>query len=183
MTTVAPAARNVFRRWRERFVAAACLIVVAAICASCTPAGEDQRRMQQEGAMTKEEAITDFNTLSRSTNPNNWLIAPPSFTAAKADETAPVFDRPAEAMASAWLRVIETQPRTKLLAVSADGLQIESEQRSALFGFVDRISVRFVPLQAGTSTLIAYSRSQVGYWDMGVNRERLRTWIAALAGA
>lgn len=133
--------------------------------------------------MTSDVAMTDFSTLNRSENPNNWLIAPASFTAAKADETAPLFDRPADAMASAWVRVIETQPRTKILAVSADGLQVEAEQRSALFGFVDRISARFVPVQAGTSTLIAYSRSQVGYWDMGVNRERLRTWIAALAGA
>jgi uncharacterized protein (DUF1499 family) len=59
-------------------------------------------------------------------------------------------------------------------------LQIEAEQRSAVFGFVDRISARFVPLGADRSTLIAYSRSEVGYWDLGVNRSRLRDWLAML---
>ena len=51
-----------------------------------------------------------------------------------------------------------SEPRTTILTVSPDGLQIEAQQRSAVFGFVDRISTR-EPIR---STLVAYSRSQVG---------------------
>jgi uncharacterized protein (DUF1499 family) len=76
--------------------------------------------------------------------------------------------------------VVESEPRTKILAVSPDGLQIEAEQRSAVFGFVDRISTRFIALEPIRSTLVAYSRSQVGYWDLGANRRRLQLWLAKL---
>jgi uncharacterized protein (DUF1499 family) len=49
-----------------------------------------------------------------------------------------------------------------------------------VFGFVDRISCRAVPDGCDRSTLFAYSRSETGYWDLGVNRRRLRSWLAAL---
>jgi uncharacterized protein (DUF1499 family) len=61
-----------------------------------------------------------------------------------------------------------------------DGLQVEAQQRSAVFGFIDRISARFLPVAPERSTLIAYSRSLVGYWDLGVNRNRLQRWLTDL---
>jgi uncharacterized protein (DUF1499 family) len=109
------------------------------------------------------------------------LVAPPDFDAAQADQRAPVFDEPACQLARAWTAVVESQPSAAVLSISEDGLQIEARQRSAIFGFIDRISTRFVPLAFGRSTLIAYSRSQVGYWDLGVNRRRLRRWLSDLA--
>lgn len=112
---------------------------------------------------------------------NNWLVAPPHVVAAKPDEAAPAFDHSASLVAQEWLAVIERQPRTAVLGVAGDGLQIEAEQRSAVFGFIDRISTRFVPLEPGRSTVIAYSRSLVGLWDIGVNRSRLRRWLSELA--
>jgi uncharacterized protein (DUF1499 family) len=132
------------------------------------------------GAMADEPELIDFDTLSPPDSPNNWLIAPLDFTTAHPDETAPIFDVPAERLARAWMRFVQQQPRTTVVAVSKDGLQIEAEQRSAVFGFIDRISARFVPLDPDRSTLIAYSRSEVGYWDLGVNRRRLQHWLLAL---
>ena len=125
--------------------------------------------------------FTDFSSLLLPDTPNNWLVAPADFSgAAKPDETAPAFGIPANALADAWRAVIRSRPRATILARSEDGLQIEAEQKSAVFGFVDRISVRVLPLDAERSTFVAYSISQVGYWDMGVNRGRLRDWISAL---
>ena len=122
----------------------------------------------------------ELATVKPSRMPNNWLVAPRSVVAAKPDQTAPVFDHSAGQVAKAWLEVIERQPRTAVLGISGDGLQIEAEQRSALFGFIDRISTRFVPLESGRSTVIAYSRSLLGFWDLGVNRSRLRRWLSDL---
>ncbi len=125
--------------------------------------------------------FTDFSSLLPPDSPNNWLVAPADFSgAAKPDETAPVFDLPAGAIADAWRATIRSRPRATILASSEDGLRIEAEQKSAVFGFVDRISVRVLPLDAERSTFTAYSTSRVGYWDMGVNRGRLREWTSAL---
>ncbi len=123
----------------------------------------------------------DLATLKRSRMPNNWLVAPPHVVAARPDQAAPVFDHSASQVAQQWLAVIEREPRTAVLGVAGDGLQIEAEQRSAVFGFIDRISTRFVPLESGRSTVIAYSRSLVGLWDLGINRSRLRRWLSELA--
>jgi uncharacterized protein DUF1499 len=116
----------------------------------------------------------DLYVLKPPSGPNSWLVAPPDFDAAQPDQRAPVFEKTAHQLSKAWIIVVETQPRAAVLGISEDGLQIEAQQRSAVFGFIDRISARFVPLASGRSTLIAFSRSQVGYWDLGVNRRRLR---------
>jgi uncharacterized protein (DUF1499 family) len=143
---------------------------------SCAAATDEARG----DVVAIESQLIDFDTLSPPDSPNNWLVAPLDFAPAPPDETAPIFTVPAERLARTWMRVVRQQPRTTVVAVSKDGLQIEAEQRSAVFGFADRISVRFVPLDPDRSTLIAYSRSEVGYWDLGVNRRRLQDWLSAL---
>lgn len=135
---------------------------------------------RQEEAMAEEAPFTDFAALRTADSPNNWLIAPSGFGPARADETAPVFDAPAERVAAIWTRIVEEQPRARVLAVSPDGLRIEAEQKSAVFGFTDRISAQILPVDAARSTIIAYSRARVGYWDLGVNRRRLETWVSLL---
>ena len=130
--------------------------------------------------MASGEYFAEFDNLNVPTSPNTWLVAPADFAPAKPDASAPVFDVPAKRLAQAWISVVESEPRTKILAVSEDGLQIEAEQRSAVFGFLDRISTKCVTLQPIRSTLVAYSRSRVGYWDFGVNRSRLQRWLAKL---
>jgi uncharacterized protein (DUF1499 family) len=123
-------------------------------------------------------AFFDFAKLARPSSPNHWLVAPPQQRGA--DEQAAVLPVSPQRLAEAWLAMLEQAPRTRVLAVSPDRLQVEAEQRSALFRFVDRISFQAVPQDAGHATFFVYSRSQLGYWDMGVNRRRLRHWVDAL---
>lgn len=126
----------------------------------------------------------DFARLERPDSPNHWLIAPAAQAAERsAAVPAPVFRVAALRLAGAWVDVVRRQSRTRILGISEDGLQVEAEQRSAVFRFVDRISFRAVPLGAAESTLLAYSRSRVGYWDLGVNRRRLTAWVEALQSA
>jgi uncharacterized protein (DUF1499 family) len=96
------------------------------------------------------------------------------------DQAAPVIALSANALTRKWADIVKVQPRTVLLGVSGDGLQVEAEQRSKLFRFVDAISFRAIPIEHSASTFIAYSRSHSGYWDMGVNRRRLVAWVDAL---
>jgi uncharacterized protein (DUF1499 family) len=135
---------------------------------------------------TDHSEMLDFDTLQRPGSPNTWLIEPAAeagWDPPEPDAVAPTFELPAARLAEHWRDLVASQQRSRVLGVSADGLQVEAEQRSALFGFVDRISFRAVPLGQGRSTFAAYSRSGVGYWDLGVNRRRLQAWVAELTRA
>ena len=125
--------------------------------------------------------FTDFSQLQRPSVPNNWLIAPAYDAAALLSNSVAtvVHSTPIE-LAATWRTVVEAQPRTRTIAVSDDGLRVEVEQRSALFGFIDRISFQALASDDGHATFYAYSRSQTGYWDLGVNRRRLTAWVEEL---
>lgn len=117
--------------------------------------------------MAPDLFLTDFDNLAVPTSPNTWLVAPAGFEPAKPDAAAPVFELPAKRLAQAWISVVESEPRTKILAVSEDGLQIEAEQRSAVFGFLDRISTKCVTLEPTRSTprcLQPIAGRVLGFW-------------------
>ena len=122
----------------------------------------------------------DFRTLTRGTRPNQHLVCPPGFCAATPDAVSPVYEMPATALRDRWMAIIAQQPRVEQVAVSADGLQYDFLQRSRLLRFPDTITVRFIPLDETRSTLAAYSRSNYGHSDFGVNRKRLEAWLTAL---
>lgn len=122
----------------------------------------------------------DPTTVARTGRPNDRLICPPGACAAPADATAPVLDVTPQELLARWRQVIEAQPRTTILEVDAQGLRIVAEQRSRLMGFVDTIAIKALPLPDGRTSFAAYSRSETGYWDLGVNAARLEAWIGAL---
>lgn len=144
--------------------------------ASCS----DSREMSGE-SIEKNVTFTEFATLRRPDSPNTYLIvAAGQDLSAMVDTVAPTLNVPADRLANTWVDIVRGRPRTRILGISDDGLQIEAEQRSAVFGFVDRISFRAVPSDSDNSTFFAYSRSVTGYWDLGVNRSRLREWVSEL---
>lgn len=122
----------------------------------------------------------DWENLRPADSPNRWLLAPKDSEVHRFDEVAPIYDVAPGILASAWKSVLAEQPRTKVVGVSDDGLQIEAKQESAIFGFVDLISARISKLSENRSTIAVYSRSTVGYWDFGVNKRRVRDWLEAL---
>ena len=154
-------------------VTAGLLLLILAACAVASNREPSQ-------AMDTDPRILDFAVVKTPSRPNAWLVAPPGTVDGVPSEPAPVLPFDAETAAAAWLAIIESAPRTRIIAVSPDGLRIEAEQRSAGFGFVDRISAWFIPMDRGRSTVAIYSRAQTGYWDLGVNKRRVRDWLSRL---
>jgi uncharacterized protein (DUF1499 family) len=68
------------------------------------------------------------------------------------------------------IRVINSQPRTRIISDKGDYL--EAEFTSFLWRFVDDVEFVF---DNGEKTIQFRSASRLGYGDMGVNRKRMET--------
>jgi uncharacterized protein (DUF1499 family) len=78
-----------------------------------------------------------------------------------------------------WRRlagIVGAMPRTRIVTQRDDYLH--AEVRSAVFGFVD--DVEFLRVDAAGKVEVR-SASRVGYYDFGVNRDRIETIRQALA--
>jgi len=120
---------------------------------------------------------TFFKTLQRPGSPNHWLVAPADF-AVKPDAVAPVFAVPAAELGAALKAVIHQTRGAAIDAEMVDGLHVVVT--SAIFSFKDDIRIHVIPLSSRQSTLVLYSASRVGYWDLGANRRRVEDWLTRL---
>lgn len=132
------------------------------------------------GVAKAADPTFDPTRVARTGRPNDRLICPVGACAAPADEPAPVLAATPERLLEAWRAVIEAAPRTEILAFDLSDWRLVAQQRSRLFGFVDTIAVKVLALPDGRSSFAAYSRSETGYWDLGVNAARLEAWIRAV---
>ena len=124
--------------------------------------------------------VIDFATLQRDSVPNQYLLCPKGMCSTETDGEAPVFDVPIEQLQVAWDEMLAEQPRLQILRRDVTNIQIDYVQRTRLLRFPDLVTVRFVPIDAGHSTVAIYSRSVWGKGDMGVNRTRVEEWLARL---
>lgn len=124
--------------------------------------------------------VPDPTTLARTGRPNDWLICPPGACAAQADAEAPSFALPPERLFATWREVVAEQPRATLIGTDEARLLVMAQDRTPLLRFVDTVTIRVLPTPDGGATFAAYSRSEIGYGDLGTNRKRLEAWMAAL---
>jgi uncharacterized protein (DUF1499 family) len=122
---------------------------------------------------------TEPAAIVRPASPNTALAAPAGFQPAP-DIVTPAYAVPPAQLFAAIQTVADAQPRTFQAIGFADRLQIHYVARSALFNFPDQIMIQVRPHQPDGSELIVWSRSVYGESDLGVNRQRLETWLAAL---
>jgi uncharacterized protein (DUF1499 family) len=120
----------------------------------------------------------NFRAIPESRRPNRWLICPPGYANREPDEHPPVFGVGVEELRAAWRDLIAGEARAEVLRDDPDGMDLV--QRTRLFRFADDIGVTYIPLAGGRSTIALFSRSRVGWSDLGVNRRRLRRWLTAL---
>lgn len=123
--------------------------------------------------------VMDIAKIERPTSPNTALAAPTGFTPSP-DIVTTVYNVSADKLFTAVLAVAADQPRTYQAATYPAQLQAHYVARSALFNFPDLVTVQ---VRAGTpdsSNLILWSRSVYGHSDLGVNKQRVQDWLAAL---
>jgi uncharacterized protein (DUF1499 family) len=126
----------------------------------------------------------DFATLRRRRAPSDALACPPDACPhAKPDIVPPVFP-----VAGARLRAIVTEaaladPYTELVFAERWAEHDRYVARSKNLRFADTIDALIVGEGEGRSTVALYSRSQIGLYDFGVNRARLRRWLDRISAA
>lgn len=117
----------------------------------------------------------DFAHLTRPSTPNTALAAPAGFSPVP-DIVTRRYDIAPAVLYAAVRQVALAQPRTYLQVAYDDRLEAHFVVRSRIMNFPDLIAVHI----ASDGTLVLWSRSVYGQSDLGVNRRRLTTWLAAL---
>ena len=121
----------------------------------------------------------DMHTIERPASPNTALAGPAGFAPAP-DVLTPTYQMPAAQLNEAVRAVATAQPRTFLAADYAAEHKTHWVVRSAVFNFPDLVTAQVTDAGPDSSTLVLYSRSVYGRSDLGVNRQRIDSWLAAL---
>lgn len=120
--------------------------------------------------------------IERPSSPNTAFFVPEGVkTVAERDSTTPIFSLPAPELYSLMVKLWSDQERVKLTDFSEHTLRASFVSRTRFFGFKDDVDVEISPVTDITSSLIIYSRSRVGYSDMGTNRKRVEQWLKLLS--
>lgn len=125
----------------------------------------------------------NFKTLTRPGSPNTALLAPAGFTpGAEPDGQAPVYDAAPGELYMRLLRLVGDKREWQLGEQDAGTKRLNFVAVTPLMRFRDDIDIAVLDVagQPGKSTFAAYSRSRVGYSDLGANRKRLEALAAAL---
>ncbi|MEX0970359.1 MAG: DUF1499 domain-containing protein [Paracoccaceae bacterium] len=122
----------------------------------------------------------DPQLVERPVTPNTYLVAPQVLHITNVDREAPQYQVEAGVLAKAFDDFVIRQNNITVVAGSPAELMVTYVQRSWFWRIPDYISVKFVPLEGGASTIIVWSRSRFGHGDMGVNAARVENWLASL---
>ncbi len=123
----------------------------------------------------------DFDNLVLKESPNQYLVCPPDFCAAKAHAESPVFTEPVQGLKEKWFALVEQQPRTELIHSDPEHERFTFRVKTAIIHFPDDVTVQFIKLSERQSTLAIYSRSHYGHSDLGENQRRIASWLRELA--
>jgi uncharacterized protein (DUF1499 family) len=132
-----------------------------------------------EGQLRPDEII-DFAARNSAGRSNVFAACPKSFCTPPGDIESPVFALSSERLLDDWREVIAAQRDVRLVAEDRARRRFTYIQRTRMLRFPDVVTVEFVALADGRSTLAIDSRSRYGKGDFGVNRGRVTEWLARL---
>jgi len=124
-----------------------------------------------------DAAPVDFATLRLPSSPNAHLAAPPGATNER-HETVPLLAVSADAAWAALRALGDGMERVWKMAEWPELRQAQWVARTRLMNYPDLVNAQLVGMPGGTG-LFLYSRSLIGYSDMGVNARRVTEWRAA----
>ena len=123
----------------------------------------------------------DFATLQLPPSPKTCLLTP-SVAPGQGHLHRDPLPASLEAVMAALDRVAASMPRSFPLARFPARNQAQWVVRSALMNYPDIVVAEAAQVAGGTG-LWLYSRSLIGWSDMGVNRARVMAWLEALEAA
>ena len=119
-------------------------------------------------------------TAEKPSTPNSYRVAPPNLTEELVDRVAPVYLANPTLMAKAFDDFARSRPKTSRIAGSPEEGWMTYVQKSEKLNMPDYISVKFIDLTGGRSTVAVFSRSRFGHGDLGVNEARVTSWLSVL---
>lgn len=124
----------------------------------------------------------DFPALKRPAKPNTYLLAPKGYCQnATPDANSPVFEQSPADLFKKVLALVEDTPRWTDIRRDDDAHKLAFVASTAVLRFKDDIDVHVLPSEDGQGARIAiYSRSRLGYSDLGANRKRVAKFIHEL---
>lgn len=133
------------------------------------------------GTFNRMSEFIHFKSLQRPPKPNTCLAAPENYClASEADFAPPDFDLPAADLFTKISEAISGERSFGRLTADAETLRLKFVATTGLMRFKDDVDIEVIPLGDGKSTLAIYSRSRVGYSDLGANRKRVTKLITKL---
>ena len=130
-------------------------------------------------------AATDFLTVENRFpfgSANEYLVAPKGFTPkARPYELSDTYPVSAATLRKTIDKVVMRQPRISVIAHDDSANKDEYVQRSLIFRFPDVVTIQTIPLTDKTATVAVHSYSIYGGSDLGVNANRVKTWLAEIS--
>jgi uncharacterized protein (DUF1499 family) len=122
----------------------------------------------------------DPASVVRRSSPNDALACPPAACRGAVDLVAPIFAVEPDVLRAAALAALMAEPGAERVYAGTWSDEDRIVLRSRLMRYPDTVNLRVISLGEGQSSLLLYSRSQIGWSDMGVNRARLARVIERL---
>lgn len=151
------------------------LIVLGVLAAVVVIAAVMIRRLDHDAGVWHVDPLS----APAPSTPNSYRVVPAD-SEIDADGVAPVFETSTQDLAAAFDRIARESGNVDVVGGAPESGVVTYVQTSALFAFPDYISVKFIEIDANTSTLAVFSRSRLGKNDLGVNKKRVTAWLDQL---
>ena len=122
-----------------------------------------------------------FNKLERRKTQTDALACPSGYCGNEPDIHPPIYPVDVQTLRKAFTKALMTEQR--VTRVDIDDLTDTDRyiQRSDKLRFPDTVIVRYLTLPNNRSTVVIYSRSQLGRSDLGTNYARIERWLDKLS--
>ena len=121
----------------------------------------------------------DFSTLKRPASPNTYLVAP-DHIAEDADEAFRL-DIPPDTAFETLRAIVTNTSGWTLEDEDAGERRLTFVSTSPIMRFKDDVDIAVLASDSGGSDIMIYSRSRLGYSDLGANRKRVKSLLNVLS--